>query len=42
MALQGRLLPQSSHFLDGTVDVEADFEDLAKEMRYIIRKVPLY
>ena len=48
MALQGRLLPQLfdntalSHFLDGTIDVEADFEDLSKEMRYIIRKVPLY
>ena len=48
MALQGRLLPQLfdntalSHFLDGTIDVEADFEDLSKEMRYIIRKVALY
>ena len=48
MALQGRLLPQLFdntavyHFLDGTVDVEADFVDSMKEKRYIIRKVPLY
>ena len=48
MALQGRLLPQLFdntavyHFLDGTVDVEADFVDSSKEKRYIIRKVPLY
>ena len=38
MALQGRQLPQLfdntalSHFLDGTIDVEADFEDLLKEL----------
>ena len=43
-----RLLPQMFdntavwHYLDRAIDVETDFEDLPKEKRYIIRKVPLY
>lgn len=48
MALQGGLLPQLfdntavRYFLDGNIDVEADFEDLPEEKRNLIRKVLLY